>query len=35
MNMHAQEVSEKIWEDIEFIPQTDHEQNDGLQLKKK
>jgi len=35
MNMHAQEVSEKIWEDIEFIPQTDPQHKDSLQQLKK
>jgi len=35
MNMHAQEVSEKIWEDIEFIPQADPQHKDSLQQLKK
>ena len=35
MNMHAQGVSEKIWEDIEFIPQADPQHKDSLQQLKK
>ena len=35
MTMHAPGVSEKIWEDIEFIPQADPQHKDSLQQLKR